>query len=361
MNNHAPVIAASMLVVTGAALLPVQTREAAAQSMPAEGIALRREGDLPSLTGATGWLNSPPLTRADLHGRVVLIEFWTFSCVNWRRTLPYVRAWYEKYRDHGLVVIGVHTPEFEFEKDIDNVRTATNDLRVNYPVAIDSGAAIWRAFGNAYWPALYIVDAQGHIRHHKFGEGDYEQSERVVQRLLAEAGFKGVPRDLVAVEARGAEAAADELSLGSPETYVGYERGERFASPGGPTRNRRHLYEEPGRLGLNQWALSGDWSIGKQAAVLNSAEGRIAYRFHARDVNLIMGPPTRGGSVHFRVLIDGRSPGDAHGADVDAQGNGTVREPRMYQLIRQPAPIGDRDLQIEFLDPGVAAYDFTFG
>jgi thiol-disulfide isomerase/thioredoxin len=301
------------------------------------------------------------LTPADLRGKVVLIDVWTYTCINWLRTLPYVRAWAEKYRDEGLVVIGVHSPEFAFEKNVDNVRRAAKDMRVDYPIAIDSDFAIWRALKNEYWPALYIVDAQGRIRHHQFGERGYEQSERIMQQLLAEAGNSGIGHDLVSVDARGAEASADWGNLKSPENYVGYGRTENFASPGGAISDKPHAYAAPARLKLNQWALSGDWTVGKQATVLNKANGRIAYRFHARDLHLVMGPATLGTSVRFRVLIDGKPPGAAHGIDVDDQGNGTVAEQRLYQLIRQPQPIADRQFEIEFLDPGVEAFAFTFG
>ena len=319
------------------------------------------EGDLPSLGSATVWLNSPPLTAAGLRGKVVLIDFWTYTCINWMRTLPYVRAWAARYADQGLIVIGVHAPEFGFEKDLDNVREAARDLKVDYPIAIDNDHAIWRAFKNEYWPALYFVDARGRIRHHYFGEGEYEQSEMIIQRLLAEAGNGGVTDELVSIDARGAEAAADWGSLKSPENYVGYQRTENFASPGGAVMDKRHVYAAPARLRLNHWALSGDWTVEKQATVLNEANGRIAYRFHARDLHLVMGPAARGHSVPFRVLIDGQPPRAAHGVDADDQGNGTVIAQRLYQLIRQPKPIADRQFEIEFLDSGVAAFAFTFG
>jgi thiol-disulfide isomerase/thioredoxin len=319
------------------------------------------EGKLPSLASATEWLNSPPLTAAGLRGKVVLIEFWTYTCINWLRTLPYVRAWATKYADRGLVVIGVHSPEFAFEKNVDNVRRAAKDLRIQYPIAIDSEHAIWRAFENDYWPALYFVDAQGRIRHHHFGEGEYEESEMIIQQLLAEAGIGGIGRDLVSVEPRGVEEAADWGSLRSEENYVGSERTENFVSPGGAVLDKPRVYAVPARLGLNQWALSGDWTVQKQAIVLNKANGRIAYRFHARDLHLVMGPAARGTSVRFRVLIDGQPPRAAHGIDIDDQGNGTVTEQRLYQLIRQPKPIADRQFEIEFLDSGVEAFAFTFG
>jgi len=319
------------------------------------------EDELASLGSATEWINSPPLTAAGLRGKVVLIDFWTYTCINWLRQLPYVRAWAEKYKDQGLVVIGVHTPEFGFEKNLDNVRRAAKDMRVDYPIAVDNDYAIWRAFNNQYWPALYFVDAEGRVRHHRFGEGDYEQSERIIQQLLAEAGGRGIGRELVAVDGRGAEAAADWGSLKTPENYVGYDRTENFASPGGAVLDQRRVYAAPARLRLNQWALSGDWMVGKQATVLKKANGRILYRFHARDLHLVMGPVARGTSVRFRVLIDGQPPGAAHGIDVDDQGNGTVTEQRLYQLIRQPKPIADRQFEIEFLDSGVEVFAFTFG
>ncbi len=324
-------------------------------------IHLRFEGELPSLGGATAWLNSPPLSAASLRGNVVLIDFWTYTCINWLRTLPYVRAWAEKYQEHGVVVIGVHSPEFAFEHDLENVRRAAQDMRVEYPIAIDNDFAIWHAFANHYWPALYLVDTQGHIRSHHFGEGAYEQSEMMLQHVLAEAGIGGITDDLVSVDAQGVEAPADWGSLRSPETYVGYERTEHFASPGGAVLDKRHLYAAPERFTLNQWALSGEWMMGSQATVLHTANGRIAYRFHARDLHLVMGPAARGASVRFRVFVDGRPPGAAHGSDVDEQGNGMATDQRLYQLIRQPEHIADRQFEIEFLDAGVEAFVFTFG
>jgi thiol-disulfide isomerase/thioredoxin len=331
------------------------------QQVAPAGLQLPIEGELPSLGSATEWLNSPALTTAGLRGKVVLIDVWTYTCINWLRTLPYVRAWAEKYKNQGLVVIGVHTPEFAFEKDVDNVRRAAKDMKVDYPIAIDNNYAIWRALKNEYWPTLYFVDARGHIRHHHFGEGEYEQSEMVIQQLLAEAGISNIDHKLVSVDARGVEAAADWGSLKSPENYVGYERTENFASPGGAVLDKRRVYAAPAQLRLNQWALSADWTVGKQATLLNKANGRIAYRFHARDVHLVMGPAVRGTSVRFRVLIDGKPPGAAHGIDVDDQGNGTVSEQRLYQLIRQQKAITDRQFEVEFLDSGVEAFAFTFG
>ena len=318
-------------------------------------------GRMPSLEGATGWLNSPPLTAAELRGHVVLVQFWTYTCINWLRTLPYVRAWAERYQQHGLVVVGVHTPEFDFEHDLDNVRRAAKDLEVDYPVVVDNDYTIWSAFNNHYWPALYLVDAQGQIRHHRFGEGEDEQSEIVLQRLLTDAGAEDIDQSLVSVDARGVEAAADWDSLWSPENYLGYQRTDNFASSNGAVLETPHVYEAPARLRLNHWALTGDWTVKRQAIVLNQAEGRIAYRFHARDLHLVMGPARRDRSVRFQVRIDNQPPGAAHGGDLDDRGDGTLTDPRLYQLIRQPDSISDRTFEITFLDPGVQAYAFTFG
>ncbi len=317
--------------------------------------------ELASLSHANEWLNSPPLTADGLRGKVVLVNVWTYTCINWLRQLPYVRAWAEKYRDQGLVVIGVHSPEFPFEKNIDNVRQAIKSMRISYPVAIDNDFGIWRGFSNNYWPALYFIDAEGRVRHSVFGEGQYEQSEMVIQRLLAEAGSAGTGDELVSVDAPGVEAAADWGSLKSPENYLGYERTENFASAGGAVLDRPHDFSVPPNLWLNRWALAGNWTRMKGAVALNKPGGRIAYRFHARDVHLVMGPASPGQSVRFRVLIDGQAPGAAHGTDVDGEGNGTVTEQRLYQLIRQSKPIADRQFEIEFLDPGVEAFAFTFG
>jgi thiol-disulfide isomerase/thioredoxin len=319
------------------------------------------QAELASLKRANEWLNSPPLTASALRGKVVLIDFWTYTCINWRRTLPYVRAWAEKYKDQGLVVIGVHAPEFAFEKNINHVRWAVKDMRIDFPIAVDNDYLLWRAFKNQYWPALYFIDAQGRVRHHQFGEGSYEQSEMIIQRLLNETGVGGIGDDLVSADARGPEAAADWGSLKSPENYVGFERTEDFASPGGAVLDKPRMYELPARLHLNEWALSGDWTVKEDAAVLNKAGGSITYRFHARDLHLVMGPAAPGTSVRFRVLIDGQPPGAAHGTDVDEQGDGTVAEQRLYQLIRQTKPIADRQFEIEFLDSGVEAFAFTFG
>jgi thiol-disulfide isomerase/thioredoxin len=319
------------------------------------------EGELPSLSGATGWLNSPPLTASGLRGRVVLAQFWTYTCINWLRTLPYVRAWAARYQDHGLVVVGVHTPEFDVEHDLRNLRRAAADLRVGYPVAIDNHYAVWDAFHNSYWPALYFVDGRGQLRHHRFGEGDYEQSERILQQLLTEAGADGIGQELVSVAATGVEAAADWDGLWSPENYLGAARTENFASSNGAVLDTPHLYVAPTRLALNHWALSGDWTVRWGAVTLNAAGGRIVYRFHARDLHLVMGPAAAATPVRFRVLLDGQRPGAAAGGDVDDQGDGMVTYPRLYQLVRQPGPVSDRTFEITFLDPGVQAYAFTFG
>jgi len=308
------------------------------------------EGHLPGFDGATGWLNSEPLTAEGLRGKVVLVDFWTYTCINWLRTLGYVRAWHEKYEDQGLVVVGVHTPEFPFEREIDNVRWAAEDMRVEYPIALDSDYGVWRAFDNHYWPAVYIVDTEGRIRHHQFGEGGYEECETIIQQLLREAGRDGVGDGFVSVADDGFEAQADWATLGSPETYLGSDQAQNFAG----------ITDEPD-LRLNEWALSGDWTVDRGASVLNAAGGRILFRFHARDVNLVMGPSTRGTAVPFRVRVDGAPPGDAHGGDIDEEGHGTVVQQRLYQLIREPGPITDRTFEITFLEPGAEAYAFTFG
>ncbi|MBY4866495.1 MULTISPECIES: cytochrome c biogenesis protein DipZ [Burkholderia] len=326
--------------------------------------ALPVEGTLPSLDGAVQWLNSPPLTAAGLRGKVVLVDFWTYSCINCLRTLPYTTAWARKYAPYGLVVIGVHAPEFAFERDIGNVKKAVHDLGIDYPVAIDNRYAIWRAFGNEYWPAHYFIDAQGRIRHHHFGEGEYAQSERAIQSLLAEAGHPealNVPLGLAGAPAKGTLAAADSADVRSPETYIGYARAEDFTSPGGVVRDATHRYDSPVHPELNDWGLAGAWQVGAERATLATPAGKIVYRFHARDLHLVLGPGANGKPVRFRVTLDGAAPGAAHGTDVDAQGYGTVTGQRLYQLVRQPGTIADRTFSIEFLDPGVDAYAFTFG
>jgi thiol-disulfide isomerase/thioredoxin len=334
-------------------MLEETSREAAAE--------LPIEGELPDLGGATTWLDSEPLTPAGLRGKVVLVQFCTYSCVNWLRTLPYVRAWDERYRDEGLVVIGAHSPEFPFEHDVENVRAALEAMDVGYPIAIDNDFAIWDAFGNQYWPALYVADAQGRLRDHHFGEGRYEGSERVIQQLLAEAGSVGVDHEPISVDPRGPEVSADPDTLGSPETYVGYAQGRNLVAPGGASADDPRVYTDSPPLELNQWSLSGNWTVGRQATVMNEAGGRITFRFHARDLNLVLGPSPSGAPVRFRVLIDGAPPGPAHGLDVDEEGNGTIADARLYQLIRQGGPITDRTFEITFLDAGVQAYVFTFG
>ena len=309
---------------------------------------------MPSLAGATGWLNSEPLGPADLRGHVVLVNFWTWTCINWLRQEPYVRAWSQAYRDDGLIVIGVHTPEFSFEHDIDGVRRATQERAIDYPVAVDNDYGVWSAFANQYWPALYFVDVEGLVRDQHFGEGRYEESERVIQQLL------GVERELVAVQGAGVEAEADWDHLYTPETYLGYARGGQFASPGGAAFDERSAYELPERLPLNHWALAGEWTLGRENVRLDQAGGSIAYRFHARDAHLVLTGGARE-PIPFRVLLDGEAPGPSHGVDVDRDGNGLLEEGRMYQLVREHDTIRQRTLEITFLAPGAEAYAFTFG
>jgi thiol-disulfide isomerase/thioredoxin len=322
--------------------------------------ALPVEGHLPGFDGATGWLNSSPLTPAELRGRVVLVDFWTFTCINWLRTLAFVRAWAAKYRALGLVVIGVHTPEFPFEREVDNVREAAKDMRVEYPIALDSDYQVWSAFANRYWPAVYLADAEGRIRYHHFGEGDYEESEWMIQHLLREAAGEGIDNELVSVAPDGFEAQADWTNLRSPETYLGYTQGQNLNSPSGVAYDEPRSYVTPESLQLNTWALAGNWTVQEGASVLNEAGGRIAFRFHARDVHLVLRSRT-GTVVPFRVLVDGAAPGPAHGLDIDEEGRGTLLQPRLYQLVRQPGSITDRTFEIAFLDAGVEAYVFTFG
>jgi hypothetical protein len=316
---------------------------------------------LPAFDGATGWLNSEPLTPDGLRGKVVLVDFWTYTCINWLRTLGYRRAWADKYEDQGLVVVGVHTPEFPFERDVDNVRWAVQEDGITYPVAIDGSYGVWQAFSNHYWPAVYIADAEGRIRHHHFGEGGYEECERVIQQLLREAGSGDVADDLVSVADEGFQAQADWASLRSPESYLGYEQAQNFASPDAALDQSRD-YVVPDDLQLNQWALAGEWAIERGASVLTGPEGALAFRFQARDVNLVLGPPARGRmTVPFRVTVDGHPPGDAHGLDTDKRGEGIVDRERLYQLVREPGTIEERTFEITFLAPGVQAYVFTFG
>jgi cytochrome c biogenesis protein CcdA/thiol-disulfide isomerase/thioredoxin len=329
-------------------------------SQSSKDVPLPVEDVLPSYAGAAAWLNSPPLTAEALKGKVVLVDFWTYSCINCLRSIPYVRAWAEKYKDKGLVVIGVHTPEFAFEHDIANVKRAVTDLKIGYPVAIDNDYTIWQAFENHYWPAHYFIDAQGHVRYHHFGEGDYDESERVIQHLLKEAGHTDVASGVVSVSPSGAEAAADERDLRSSETYIGSNRAENFASPEGMAQNTPRAYSV-GTLNVNQWGLSGDWSVGLEHADLNRKDGAIVYRFHARDLHLVMGAAPGHGPIRFHVTIDGKPPADSHGADVNAEGSGAVDGQRLYQLVRLNGAITDHTFEIQFLDPGVQAFAFTFG
>ena len=347
--------------MTGGAMTGGAMTGGAMQMSAHGGKSLPIEGELPPLTGAVEWLNTAPLTPEGLRGKVVLVDFWTYSCINCLRTLPYVRAWAAKYKDHGLVVIGVHTPEFAFEKNVDNVRRAVKDLGITYPVAVDNNYAIWGAFYNNYWPADYFVDAQGQIRAHEFGEGNYDKSEHLIQTLLTEAGIPNVPTGLVAVNGKGVEAAADDQQIKSPETYVGYTRAANFANTGVLLKDQANTYTVPSALQLNQWGLGGVWTIEGEKAILDSVPGRIVFHFHARDLHLVLGPTADGKPVRFRVLLDGKAPANDHGVDIDATGAGTVSSQRLYQLIRQTGPVQDRTFTIEFLDAGVQAFSFTFG
>ena len=316
---------------------------------------------LPDLSGATAWINSPPLTPASLRGKVVLVDFWTYSCINCLRTLPYIKAWNEKYKDSGLVVIGVHTPEFPFEKDESNVRKAVHDLGITYPVAMDNDYRIWRNFNNEYWPAHYFIDATGHIRYHHFGEGNYDESEKWIRSLLEEANHKPLPDAATNIAATGTEAPSDSDAVQSPETYVGYQRAQNFASPEGLNQDDPQTYRAPAEFKLNQWAFAGKWRDEGQIATSLNPSSSIFFRFHARDLHLVLGPSKTGAPIRFRVTLDGKAPGADHGVDTDADGYGTVTEDRLYQLIRQQGAVQDRTFRIEFLVPGVQAYSFTFG
>ena len=349
-------------VILGLSLLPAIGVTVAA--LGALGSALRPaladEGRMPELGGALGWLNSDPLTSKSLRGKVVLVDFWTYTCINSLRPLPYIKAWADKYKDAGLVVIGVHTPEFSVEKERPNVQEAVRDLKVAYPVAIDSDYRIWGAFHNEYWPALYFIDAKGHIRHHYFGEGQYAEAERVLQQLLKESGASGLDESVVRVAGEGVEAAPSGTEQ-TPETYVGYRRSENYGSPEGPARDTASMYSLPERLRLNQWGMAGSWNVGPESASVEAAGGRIVFRFHSRDLHLVLAPGKDGRHVRFKVRLDGAAPGDAHGSDSAPDGSGEVRKPRLYQLIRQGTRVADRTFEIEFLDPGVRAFVFTFG
>jgi thiol-disulfide isomerase/thioredoxin len=318
------------------------------------------EGRMPDLDGAVAWLNSPPLSSKALRGKVVLVNFWTYSCINSLRELPYMKAWAEKYKDAGLVVIGVHAPEFGFERDQTNVKNAVSDLKVAYPIPIDTNHSIWAAFRNEYWPADYFIDGKGRIRYHHFGEGEYEKSERVIQALLRENGAPGVDESAVRIMADGAEAPPSD-DVRSPETYVGYARAENFVSPERLARDSRRTYSPPARLALNQWGLGGSWKAGAESGKLESAPGKIVFRFHSRDLHFVLGPAKNGTPVRFKVKLNGAAPGGDHGVDSAADGSGEVRQPRMYQLIRQKGAIKDVTFEIEFLDLGVEAFSFTFG
>ena len=330
-------------------------------STGADASGLPLEGQLPALDGAVAWINTPPLTPQSLRGKVVLVDFWTYSCINCLRALPYVKAWHERYKDHGLVVIGVHTPEFAFEKDEGNVRHAVQELAVAYPVALDNDYAIWRAFNNRYWPAHYFIDAYGQVRGHHFGEGEYDESERLIRRLLQDAGQVNLPAPVSAVAGHGVQSAADNDHIASPETYVGYGRAESFSSPDGFARDASKDYATPDDLQRNQWALAGPWTVSPESAALGAAGGRISFRFHARDLHLVLGPGKAGHPIRFRVTLDGQAPGKDGGVDIDANGEGVVREQRLYQLIRQSDGVRDRTFTIEFLDGGAEAFAFTFG
>lgn len=319
------------------------------------------EGRLPSFDRATSWLNSEPLTPAGLRGRVVLVDFWTYTCINWLRTFPYLKAWAEKYADVGLTIVGVHTPEFGFEHELRNVIAQSGALGVQYPIAVDSDYGVWNEFANHYWPAVYIADAEGRLRYHHFGEGEYARTEMVIQQLLVEAGAQGVDMDLVMVDPQGLEVAADWRSLRSPETYLGYGQSSGFLAEDAALYDRPHDYEGADGLPLNSWTLTGVWTQAQHAAVLNQAGGRISFAFQARDVNLVMGPATVGASIPFRVRLDGRELDGANGTDVDADGRGVVRDQNTYQLVRQPGEVEERVFEIEFLEAGAEAYCFTFG
>ena len=360
-RNEAPAGGAMMsrtaMTGTGAgpAMMARRAMAPAAETLPVE-------GTLPSLNGAVEWLNTAPLSAEQLKGKVVLVDFWTYSCINCLRSLPYTKAWAEKYRDQGLVVIGVHAPEFAFERNVGNVRKAVKEQGINFPVAIDNDYAIWRAFNNQYWPAHYFIDAKGQIRHHHFGEGDYAQSEQVIQQLLEEAGRKNVTNTVVSAEAaQGIQQQSDMGQVGSPETYLGYDRAENFASPEKQAANAARQYTAPARPTLNQWGLAGNWLSQAEQVTLNQGTGSIVYRFHARDLHLVLGPTKDGKPVRFRITIDGVAPGNNHGTDVQADGSGVINSQRLYQLVRQSGDVADRTFSIEFLDPGVQAYAFTFG
>jgi methionine-S-sulfoxide reductase len=366
--HAAPTIAAPANAAAGAMMMSAKPADEGAamtggammSTKPAGGKSVTG-GEMPALTGATGWLNSKPLTREGLRGKVVVVDFWTYSCINCLRSMPYINQWYQHYKDSGLVVLGVHSPEFAFEKDAGNVRQAIEKYGIRHPVALDSELAIWKAFNNRFWPAHYFIDAKGQVRGHHFGEGKYGKQERTIRQLLTEAGAKNLPDPLDDAAGQGITAASDTAKVASPETYVGYERAENFRSPGAFVKDAVKTYAPPASLTLNQWALAGAWTVAREHARLERAPGKIVFRFRARDLHLVLKPSAATKPVRFRVLLDGKAPSADHGVDVDANGNGTVREQRLYQLIRQRGEVGEREFTIEFLDAGVEAYAFTFG
>lgn len=355
-------VLAPVFLAASVASVSTWTPVAGAGTPAADKTPVRSEGMLPAFTGAGPWLNSKALTRESLRGKVVLIDFWTYSCINCLRSLPYVKAWYAQYKDHGLVVIGVHAPEFPFEQSPANVRQSVKSLGIPYPVVLDNDFVIWQAFNNQVWPAHYFIDVQGRIRAHHYGEGEYAESEAIIRKLLTEAGYTDLPAAAAhRVKATGVEAAADNAHVPSPETYIGYERAEHFSSPEGFARDQSRSYVAPAKLRLDQWALTGNWTVRKDEGVLGGAPGSIVFRFRARDLHLVLGPGADGKPVRFRVLLDGAAPGSNRGMDVDGEGKGIVREHRLYQLIRQSGDIGEHTFTIEFQDSGVRAYSFTFG
>ena len=359
-GNDAMMAGNDAMMAGNDAMMAANPHKADAMTGPSGGNAVPGAA-LDKIAGATAWISSPPLTPQSLRGKVILVDFWTYSCINCLRTLPYIKAWNAKYKDSGLVIIGVHTPEFPFEKDEANVRKAVKELGLTYPIAMDNDYRIWRNFNNEYWPADYFIDAKGHIRHHAFGEGDYDESEKWIRTLLEEANHKPISDSPTNVAATGTEAPPDSDDVKSPETYVGYERAQNFASAGGLDREAAHLYQAPSELKLNQWAFSGNWKDAGQIATALAPSTSVVYRFHARDLHFVLGPTKDGKPIRFRVTLDGKPPGADHGVDTDADGYGTITEDRLYQLIRQQGSIRDRTFQIEFLAPGVQAYSFTFG
>lgn len=351
-----PWLALALVAAVGCATAGAQSVEVTEQPPSIVGSA-----PLYSLSGATGWINSPPLTAKELKGKVVLVDFWDYSCINCIRAIPYINAWAAKYKDAGLVVIGVHSPEFDAEKQLPNVQKAVDKFKIAYPVALDSNLAIWNDFHNEYWPAHYFIDAKGKVRYEHFGEGDYEQSERWIQELLKDVSASPMPTGMVTAQGEGAQAASDVRQVRSPETYIGYARAQHFASPGGIRQDGEKSYAMPARLKLNEWALAGPWIDHRQMAVLQAPGGMIVFSFHARDLHLVLGPAADGKPIHFQIVIDGHPPGDDHGVDTDAQGNGVITDDRLYQLVRQKGAITDHIFAIKFDDPGVQAFSFTFG